>query len=154
MEHEETARCLCGAVELRLSGEPLTVTYCHCGNCRRATGGPLAVFVGYETAQIAYPNKRPRSFASSPGIDRPFCPDCGTRIGYADAELPGRLYLHIGILDRPERCVPQWHAFERERLPWLNTDDDLPRHDTFSIKRPDAERPDVEQQGKTLESCG
>lgn len=143
-ENQETGHCLCGAVELRLSGEPLSITYCHCTTCRRATGGPLAVFVGYEVAQIAYPKRQPRSFASSSGIDRPFCADCGTRIGYADAELPGRLYLHIGILDRPEGFVPQWHAFESQRLPWLHIDDDLPRYDAFSIKRED----------KTLESCG
>ena len=141
---DETGRCLCGAVELRLSGEPLSVTYCHCGTCRRATGGPLAVFVGYDVSQIGYPKRTPRSFTSSPGIDRPFCPDCGSRIGYSDADLPSRLYLHLGILDHPERFVPLWHAWEADRLPWLQIDDDLPRFDGNSIKRED----------QTLESCG
>lgn len=140
----ETGRCLCGAVELRLSGEPLSVTYCHCQSCRRATGGPVSVFVGYETAQIAWPKQKPQSFASSPGIDRPFCAQCGTRIGYSDADLPGRLYLHIGVLDHPERFRPQWHAFDAQRLDWLTIADGLPRFDGFSVKR----------ETKSLEPCG
>lgn len=144
VQSEASGRCLCGAVELRLSGEPLSVTYCHCATCRRATGGPVAVFVGYALPQIAFTKHKPRAFPSSPGVDRPFCPDCGTRIGYSDAELPGRLYLHIGVLDRPEDFVPQWHAFDSHRLPWLRIDDGLERFDGFSVKR----------QEKSLETCG
>ena len=143
-ESRQSGRCLCGAVELRLPGRPLSVSYCHCHSCRRATGGPVSVFVGYETAQIFYPKRRPRSFASSPGIDRPFCPDCGTRIGYSDAGLPGRLYLHVGVLDHPERFVPRRHAFEALRLPWLRIEDDLPRFQGFSVDR----------EIPTLETCG
>ena len=130
-----TGRCFCGAVELRLSGAPVSITYCHCESCRRATGSPVAVLVGYELAQVAYPKEQPRHFASSPGRDRPFCPRCGSRIGFTDRHLPGKIYFHVGLLDRPERFPPTCHAFYGERLSWLHIDDDLPRHLGFSIAR-------------------
>src|SRR3546814_1428909 len=96
-------------------------------SCRRATGSPVAVLVGYKVEQVAYPKEEPRSFASSTGRDRPFCPHCGSRIGFTDARLVGRIYFHIGVLDEPERFQPTCHALEAERLPWLHIDDDLPR---------------------------
>src|SRR3546814_18568882 len=74
-----------------LAGTPVSVTYCHCESCRRATGSPVAVLVGYKVEQVAYPKEEPRSFASSTGRDRPFCPHCGSRIGFTDARLVGRI---------------------------------------------------------------
>jgi hypothetical protein len=132
---EATGRCLCGAVELRLTGTPVSITYCHCESCRRATGSPAAVLVGFKLEQVAYPKEKPRHFASSAGRDRPFCPHCGSRIGFADERLAGRIYLHIGVLDQPERFAPTCHAFDAERLPWLQIDDDLPRFPTISVPR-------------------
>jgi hypothetical protein len=134
-QNQHTGRCLCGAVELRLSGLPISITYCHCESCRRATGGPVTVLVGYELAQVAYPAEEPRHFQSSPGIDRPFCRHCGSRIGYTDARLAGRIYFHVGVLDHPERFAPTCHALEAERLSWLHIDDTLPRFDGFSVSR-------------------
>ncbi len=131
-----SGRCLCGAVELRLTEGPTVVSFCHCGTCRRATGGPVSLFAGFRTAALTYSRARPRSFNSSPGIDRPFCPDCGSRIGYLDARLPGWIYVHAGILDAPERLRPQRHAWDQERLPWLHIDDGLPRLPDFSVERP------------------
>jgi hypothetical protein len=91
--------------------------------------------VGYELAQVAWPKEEPRHFASSPGRDRPFCPHCGSRIGFTDVHLPGRIYFHVGVLDRPERFAPTCHAFDGERLPWLHIDDDLPRYPGVSVPR-------------------
>src|SRR3546814_16927625 len=103
-ESKASGRCLCGAVELRLAGTPVSVTYCHCESCRRATGSPVAVLVGYKVEQVAYPKEEPRSFASSTGRDRPFCPHCGSHIGFTDARLVGRIYFHkIGRASCRER---------------------------------------------------
>jgi len=133
---EFSGRCLCGAVELCISGRPLSVSYCHCASCRRATGGPVSVFVGFNEAQVSYPREAPQSFSSSAGIDRPFCRHCGSRVAYTDAQLPGRIYFHIGIFDRPELFVPECHAWEQARLSWLHIADRLPRHYGSSVSRP------------------
>ncbi len=36
--------CFCGAVELRVSGEPAAMGYCHCASCRSWSAGPVNAF--------------------------------------------------------------------------------------------------------------
>ena len=42
-----TVKCRCGSVQLRLDSAPVAQFYCHCDDCRAATGGafiPIALF--------------------------------------------------------------------------------------------------------------
>ncbi len=36
--------CFCGAVEIRVTGEPNAMGYCHCRSCRSWSGGPVNAF--------------------------------------------------------------------------------------------------------------
>ena len=36
--------CFCGAVELRVSGQPNAMGYCHCSSCRSWSAGPVNAF--------------------------------------------------------------------------------------------------------------
>ena len=36
--------CFCGAVEIRVSGEPAAMGYCHCASCRSWSAGPVNAF--------------------------------------------------------------------------------------------------------------
>ena len=33
--------CLCGAVQFEATGDPITMTYCHCESCRRWVSAPV-----------------------------------------------------------------------------------------------------------------
>lgn len=37
-------KCFCGAVEIRTSGDPAAMGYCHCGSCRSWSAGPVNAF--------------------------------------------------------------------------------------------------------------
>jgi len=52
MQEELTLRgeCLCGAVQYECQGTETSASYCHCPDCRKATGGPYTVGVGVEAA--------------------------------------------------------------------------------------------------------
>jgi len=39
--------CRCGAVAFRARAEPTVVVYCHCRDCRRSSGAPISLWVGY-----------------------------------------------------------------------------------------------------------
>jgi len=42
-----TSSCRCGSVQLRIGAAPMVQFYCHCDDCRAATGGafvPIALF--------------------------------------------------------------------------------------------------------------
>jgi hypothetical protein len=44
--------CRCGAVQLRLDEAPVTQFYCHCGDCRAATGGALAPIALFRAGSV------------------------------------------------------------------------------------------------------
>lgn len=45
-EHMIKGSCLCGKVKFQISGEPFSLSYCHCSRCRKAAGVFSAVLVG------------------------------------------------------------------------------------------------------------
>lgn len=127
--------CLCGKLRFRAAGKPLAVTYCHCRDCRKATGAPVTVLVGYRAERIEMTGQAPRRHQSSPGVWRAHCGTCGSPVSYEDARLPGEVYLVAGVFDAPERFVPDSHGWVSRELPWLHIDDDLPRHEQSTKPR-------------------
>ncbi|WP_423823659.1 GFA family protein [Salinisphaera sp. SPP-AMP-43] len=130
-----TGRCRCGTVRWRVDSPALAVSYCHCADCRRATGAPVTVFVGFAAERISFEEGRPQAHSRHAGVERLFCGGCGSPIGYRDAGLPGELYFYLGVMDEPERYRPQCHAFIDEAWRWLSLDDDLLRHQGLSRAR-------------------
>lgn len=127
--------CMCGAVRIRALGEPFGAPYCHCQDCRRSTGAPVSLLVGYEEEQVQVERGVPNVYESSPGVRRSFCGDCGTSISYEDDRLPGEVYIHVGIFDDPAAFGPTVHSWYSQRLESMNISDDLPRHRESSRPR-------------------
>ena len=115
-------------------GEPFWVCFDHDDDCRRATGSPVAVWVGYRPEQVAIEGN-PQCFSRTPGIVRSFCATCGTSIGYSDEGIKSERYFSVGFFDNPERFHPMAHAYWKMKLPWLEFADDLDRIDTYSRER-------------------
>jgi hypothetical protein len=115
--------CLCGGVRYRIDGEPVWTAFCHCRSCRRATGAPVAAYVGVRTDALTWTRGRPRFATTSMGVRRGFCADCGSQLSYEGERWPGEIHIHIGSLDQPERVEPTGHAFASERPPWLKLQD-------------------------------
>ena len=44
--------CFCGAVELRVTGQPNAMGYCHCRSCRSWSGGPVNAFTLWPTEAV------------------------------------------------------------------------------------------------------
>lgn len=130
-----SGRCRCGIYRFRAATEPIQVSYCHCSDCRRATGAPVTVFAGFREDEVELLGDEAAVHQSTPEVERLFCAQCGTPIGYRDLRLADEIYYYLGLLDEPSRLVPRLHAFESERLAWLNIVDDLPRHERFSRSR-------------------
>ncbi len=131
----ETGACFCGDIVAEMHGEPFWVCTDHDDDCRRAIGGPMMLWVGYRPDEIRFTRGEPASFSKTRGVTRTFCGRCGTSIGYADAGLAGEHYLTIGFFDHPGRFAPQAHAYWRERLPWVEFADALPRGNGYTRAR-------------------
>lgn len=118
-------RCLCGAVRFELSGPPNWVGHCHCDSCRRATGAPVATFIGHPDGHWRWTGQAPARYLSSPGVTREFCPVCGSAVTYRSAQIPGETHFYAALLEDPSAVTPTVHWHYDEHLPWPHITDDL-----------------------------
>lgn len=74
-------KCLCGAVEVTVAKASSDIGACHCGMCRKWSGGPLlAVDCGTEVSFSGGDNVS--AFQASEWAQRGFCNQCGTHLFY------------------------------------------------------------------------
>jgi hypothetical protein len=123
-----TGHCLCGAIRYEFRGPPEWVVHCHCNSCRRQVSSPLATFVGVLKENFRFTAGTPKAYASSPGVTRSFCLDCGSPIAYEAERLPDEIHLFHGTLDDPAALAPTAHVHAEEQLPWFEVHDHLPRY--------------------------
>ncbi|MEM6490168.1 MAG: GFA family protein [Pseudomonadota bacterium] len=119
-------RCYCGAVAVRASGTPQVVAYCHCADCRRWTGAPVAAFAAFSEGRVSI-DPAPASITTPAGVERWFCGLCGSALAARFPYLPGQIYVPLGLLDTAAALAPELHAHADAALPWLRLADDLPR---------------------------
>jgi hypothetical protein len=130
-----TGSCRCGAVQFAVSAEPFHVSYCHCMDCRKASGAPVSAFVGFPSDQVAIEGDTLAAFQNGP-VKRSFCNRCGTPIAYVDDRLENQTYFTLGAMDSPASYKPTHHSHVRSQLAYLHMPDGLPRHPGTSVPRP------------------
>ncbi len=118
--------CRCGTLHFAISTPPLDVIYCHCADCRRSSGAPVSLFVEVAEETFTITAGEPAVHASSPGVRRSFCRDCGTPLSYQAERYPGERHILIGCFDEPAKFPPTRHVYVGEALPWFHLDDGLP----------------------------
>ena len=127
-----TGRCYCGATTISATQMPQTIAYCHCIDCRRVTGAPVAAFAAFDETAVTFSPDEGRKVVANPGVMRTFCAACGSPLTGRYDYLPGQVYIAVGVLDQASDLAPQLHAHESQRLTWLHIDDDLERFATTS----------------------
>lgn len=128
MSKAHSGRCLCGRVTFEATGAPLWIAHCHCQSCRRNTGSVMATFAGFRKPQVRYLTGERKRYASSPGVSRSFCGDCGTPLAYEADRWPDEIHIYISTLDAPQDFPPTAHVYTAEQIPWLHLDDGLKRY--------------------------
>lgn len=131
-----TGGCRCGVVKFQAAGEPSFVGYCHCSDCRRASGAPVSAWVGFAMNQVSISGETLRDYENGP-VTRSFCGVCGSPIAYVDERLAGHIYFTLGSFDMPAYFKPDHHSHVREQLPYVHMPDGLTRHIKTSVPRPD-----------------
>lgn len=124
--------CLCGEIRFKATGEPIVKVYCHCRDCRRASGSPVTAFAAYPNGKADFIQGMPRVCHSSPGVRRSFCSKCGASVSYETDRIPGTIYLCSSLFDDPEKFEPEAHGWVEQRIGWLRLEDDLPGYEGTS----------------------
>ena len=99
-ENEYQGRCFCGAVELRVTGKPAAMGYCHCISCREWSAGPVNAFTLWPPSAVTVTRG-----AASLGVYkktensiRKWCKACG---GHVLTEHP-----NFGLVDVYAATIP------------------------------------------------
>jgi hypothetical protein len=125
MSGDMTGGCQCGAVRYVVTVDSDDAYLCHCRMCQKATGGVAAAFVQVGADAVTW-LADPHWYASSQIARRPFCPKCGTPLGFAFNDGEG-MDLTVGSFDDPRQFRPVSHAgAESLHEAWLDTSG-LPR---------------------------
>ena len=125
--------CLCGAIRYRVAGDPVAATLCHCGDCRRASGGTNVAWAVFGKAAFEWLGGEPFAYSSSPGIDWLHCKDCGSLVGYRRASRPDHMDITTGTLDDPGRFPPDVEIWVGEKIDWETLHPDLPKRSRSSL---------------------
>lgn len=133
MNGKRVGGCLCGAVRYEVLGEITHETLCHCTDCRRAHAAPVVAWFSVRPEAFRLTKGLLKSFASSPGVLRSFCGECGTPLTYQRDGL-NELDVTACSLDDPESAPPRDHTFVRSALAWAPVEDGLPRYATLREK--------------------
>jgi hypothetical protein len=120
--------CLCGRVRYRSTGESAATSLCHCRSCRRASGAPSVAWVVFRSADFAFLGDAPARFASSPGVERTFCRNCGTPLTYQRTDEPETIDVTTATLDTPEAFAPTREIWLEDRLSWERLNETLPHY--------------------------
>ena len=134
-----TGHCLCGSVRYEISGEPLALLYCHCVQCRRATGSSFntSIFVRDADFRIVSGDDALAYHESTLGNLRHFCSRCGSPIFKRFPSPPELVTVRAGTLDSDPGIRPSAHIWVSSKAPWYQITDQLPQHPEGHVPRSD-----------------
>ncbi len=121
--------CLCGTVQLTVTGEPVAMGYCHCTSCRHWSAGPINAFTLWkpEAVKVTKGADNIGSYNKTAQSTRKWCKTCG---GHVLTEHPGLTDVYAAVIaDFPYKAGVHVHYQEtvlriRDGLPKLK---DVPK---------------------------
>ncbi len=121
-----TGGCFCGRVRVEVEGPEKYACFCQCESCQRAAGAPLVTWATYARNTFHVTSGEVHWHASSPGVTRGICDNCGTSLTYENDKRPGEIDLTLNCLDDPSGPVLRAHIWTEDAQPWIKFDDGLP----------------------------
>jgi hypothetical protein len=113
--------CLCGSVRYAITARPLAVYACHCGDCRKLSGGTQVLMallpvsgLAHEAGEVERYTKRADSGRLSDVVR---CKRCGTRLWHEPSAAAQFLVVATGTLDDPSWIVPAAHIWIDKAMP-------------------------------------
>jgi hypothetical protein len=130
-------QCLCGTINLKISGTISDIIHCHCSLCRKNSGSAFATngFINTADFEITSGEDFLTTFAFKPGRNRHFCSKCGSPVFSSNEQDPTRLRLRLGIVDSDIIERPSSHNFVTSKANWEDLKVNLPEYDSFEPNR-------------------
>ena len=126
--NRKRGQCLCGAVHFEVDVPERTYSVCHCGLCRRWSGGPL-MSVHCPEPQTEWLNDEGLTwYQGTPWAQRGFCSRCGSSLFWRLAEQPeGMLIVSVDALEDGGEFALHRHIYRDAKPDRYEFADDRPR---------------------------
>lgn len=121
--------CFCGAVNIRVTGRPSAMGYCHCRSCRSWSGGPVNAFTLWppQAVEVIKGAEHIAAYHKTALSHRQFCRLCG---GHLMVVHPPLNMVDVFAATIPELAfVPELHVNYSETV--LPVRDGLPKLKDF-----------------------
>lgn len=123
-----SGRCLCDAVRFEVDVPERTYSVCHCGLCRRWSGGPLMSVHCPEPNTEWLNDEGLTWYQGTPWAQRGFCSRCGSNLFWRLAEQPeGMLIVSVDALDDDDGFALDRHIYSDAKPDRYEFADDRPR---------------------------
>jgi len=118
--------CLCGDITFETGAEPQGTSMCHCGQCRKQSGGIWSsAYVPEADLTITGPVSW---FASSDTAKRGICPRCGSFL-FWKAHDEDTISFSLGSVDGPTGLTLSKHIFVADKGDYYEIADGVPQKD-------------------------
>ena len=127
------AACSCGQLRVRVDGEPVRLSVCHCLACQRRSGSAFAVQARFHADDAEIEGEH-REFVrmSDKGhrVAFSFCPNCGGTVFYKAEYAPDIVAVPVGAFADPSFPPPTVSVWEKRRHEWVDLPElpDASRH--------------------------
>ena len=118
--------CLCGAVKFTAHGEPLEIDACHCGMCRRQTGGGAYVAAQFKGGVTIDQGEQLSWYKGSDWGERGFCSTCGSAVAWRLQQFPDKLGVSLGAVDDTTDLKIEAHIFTDSGPDYYKIPNDIP----------------------------
>lgn len=123
--------CLCGAIRYQVNGPALQTSYCHCTDCRKASGAPAVAWTFFRSGSLEWLLGEPKILEHT-DRERSFCGDCGTPLKFYDPSLPDFFEVNTCTIDNPAPHIPTDQCWVSDEIPWASQLPGLPRFEFTS----------------------
>ena len=123
-----TGGCLCGEIRYEVIVAPENEIYCHCSDCRRASGTANHPGIGVPNEGFRLTRGEPKIFTvkadSGRDLPRAFCGTCGTGL-YSILNRRPSVSIKAGTLDEPSQFRPDIEIWTSSKVEWADLPGDL-----------------------------
>jgi hypothetical protein len=116
------ATCACRQLNVSCTGDPTTVSLCHCLECQRRTGSTfgIAAFFFRENVKSTGQTKTfTRSSDSGHLVTFHFCPNCGTSVFWEPHRKPDMIAVAVGAFAEPSFPPPTKSVYSECQHQWI-----------------------------------
>ena len=110
--------CLCGDVSFNYKSEPGMFLMCHCTDCQKSTGSPVASIIIVPEDDFSI-NGSTSSYECEAKVTRSFCKICGSQIFSRIESAPGVVAIKTGVLDEQPNIKPNLVCWTKSKPNWF-----------------------------------